>query len=80
MAIAHMLGLDKEELVARSGVVGYVKKCQVRVFCSLLPHSSCWKPVLFMLFLCSSQPHFVDPALSRAFTLLQIFCTMHHIL
>lgn len=29
LAIAHMLHLDKEELVARSGVAEYVKRCQV---------------------------------------------------
>lgn len=33
MAIAHMLGLDKQELVARSGVASYVKRCQVSVLC-----------------------------------------------
>ena len=30
MAVAHMLGLDKQELLQRSGMVEYVRRCQVR--------------------------------------------------
>lgn len=31
MAVAHMLNLDKAELVARAGMVDYVKRCQVSI-------------------------------------------------
>lgn len=41
MATAHMLGLDKNDLASRSGMVEYVKRCQVTLmpFMASHPHA-----------------------------------------
>lgn len=42
LAVAKMLALDIQSLVARSGVLAYIKRCQVRQ-AGRHHHATCWQ-------------------------------------